>query len=88
MVADLIQTRQSNGQKLIVPFNKDLLVRAIDYFLYSSPRDLTDLQKAVYNMRIDQLEIYEICNLCLLDNNSRQSGELRSCQSSSEGFLH
>ena len=87
IVADLIQTRQSNGQKLIVPFNKDLLVRAIDYFPYSSPRDLTDLQKAIYNMRIDQLEIYEIRNLCLLDNNSRQSGEVGSCQSPSEGFL-
>lgn len=88
IVADLIQTQESSGQKVIVPFNKDLLVRAIDYFAYSSPNDLTDLQKAIYNMRADRLEIYEIRNLCLLDDKSRQSSDLTTnCESQSGSFL-
>jgi hypothetical protein len=67
MVADLIQTKKSDGKKLIVPFNKDILVRAVDYFDYPQPEQLTVLQKAIYAVRAEQLEIYEMRNLCLID---------------------
>ncbi|MBD2344604.1 hypothetical protein [Anabaena subtropica] len=68
MVADLIQTKGSDDRKTITPFNKDLLVRAVDYFPYPLAENSTDLQKAIYSSRTDKLEIYEIRNLCLLDD--------------------
>ncbi|MBD2354624.1 hypothetical protein H6G41_08270 [Tolypothrix sp. FACHB-123] len=67
MVADLIQTKKSDGEKLIVPFNKDILVRAVDYFDYPQIEQLTVLQRAIYAVRAEQLEIYEMRNLCLID---------------------
>ncbi len=67
MVADLIQKNRVGDAKLITPFNKDLLVRATDYFV-NPQADGTVLQKAIYSTRADKLEIYEIRNLCLLDN--------------------
>ncbi|MDZ7958709.1 MAG: hypothetical protein RMY34_12655 [Aulosira sp. DedQUE10] len=67
MVADLIQNKQAEDKKLIVPFNKDLLVRAVDYFDYPQAEKMTDMQKAIYSIRADKLEIYEMRNLCLLD---------------------
>lgn len=73
MVADLIQKKQVDGQKLITPFNKDLLVRAVDYFPYPLLANSTDLQKAIYSSRTDKLEIYEIRNLCLIDNYSNNN---------------
>ncbi len=68
IVADLIQTKLADGRRIIIPFNKDLLVRAVDYFPYTSINDLTNLQKAIYSTRAAQLEVYEIRNLSLLDN--------------------
>ncbi len=70
MVADLVQTRKFDGKKLITPFNKDVLVRAVDYFPYPLPEISTDLQKAIYSSRAEKLEIYEIRNLCLIDDYS------------------
>ncbi|QIR38376.1 hypothetical protein HCG51_17790 [Tolypothrix sp. PCC 7910] len=67
MVADLIQNKESENQRLIVPFNKDLLVRSVDYFEYPQTERMTDMQKAIYSTRTDRLEIYEMRNLCLLD---------------------
>ncbi|MDZ8056582.1 hypothetical protein [Nostoc sp. DedVER01b] len=74
MVADLVQNKQADGQRLIVPFNKDLLVRAVDYFDYPQGEKATVLQKAIYSVRADRLEIYEMRNLCLLDAYDNLSG--------------
>ncbi|OUL24558.1 hypothetical protein [Nostoc sp. 106C] len=74
MVADLIQNKQADGKRLIVPFNKDLLVRAIDYFDYPQADQTTVLQKAIYAVRAERLEIYEMRNLCLLDAYDNSSG--------------
>ncbi len=70
MVADLIQRNRVGGEKLITPFNKDFLIRAADYFANPQTGNNTDLQKAIYSVRADRLEIYEIRNLCLLDDYS------------------
>ncbi len=67
MVADLVQKKQSDNRTIITPFNKDLLVRSVDYFAYPQAEISTDVQKAIYNTRADKLEIYEIRNLCLID---------------------
>lgn len=67
IVGNLLQTKEVDGRKVLISFNKDLLVRAVDYFPYAATSDLTDLQKAIYSMRKEQLEIYEIRNLSLLD---------------------
>ncbi|OUL33221.1 hypothetical protein BV372_17170 [Nostoc sp. T09] len=74
MVADLIQKKQADGKRLIVPFNKDLLVRAVDYFDYPQADKATVLQKAIYTVRADKLEIYEMRNLCLLDAYDNSNG--------------
>ncbi|AFY46681.1 hypothetical protein Nos7524_0776 [Nostoc sp. PCC 7524] len=74
MVADLVQKKQVDGKKLITPFNKDLLVRAVDYFPYPLAENSTDLQRAIYSSRADKLEIYEIRNLCLIDGYDNVSG--------------
>lgn len=68
MIADLIQTRKDDGRKAVTPFNKDFLVRAIDYFPYPLTDSSTDIQKAIYSHRADKLEIYEIHDFCLVDN--------------------
>jgi hypothetical protein len=78
MVADLIQKKQSNNRSIITPFNKDLLVRSVDSFGYPQASMKTDLQKAIYNVRADKLEIYEIRNLCLVDEYSGLSQD-KSC---------
>ncbi|MBW4643152.1 MAG: hypothetical protein KME23_09180 [Goleter apudmare HA4340-LM2] len=86
LVADLIQTKQADGKKLIIPFNKDLLVQAVDYFDYPQTVNATDLQKAIHSVRVDRLEIYEMRNLCLLDAydslNEAQSNECVTGQQS------
>jgi hypothetical protein len=74
MVADLIQNKQADGKKVIIPFNKDLLVRAVDYFDYPLAERTTILQKAIYSVRAERLEIYEMRNLCLLDAYDNLSG--------------
>ncbi|MBW4554795.1 MAG: hypothetical protein KME59_02435 [Trichormus sp. ATA11-4-KO1] len=73
MVADLIQKRQDDDRRTVTPFNKDLLVRAVDYYPYPLADTSTDIQKAIYSNRTDKLEIYEIRNLCLLDDYSNLS---------------
>ena len=74
MVADLIQKKQVDNRTIITAFNKDLLVRSVDYFAYPQADNTTDIQKAIYSVRADKLEIYEIRNLCLIDeyNNSNE----------------
>jgi hypothetical protein len=90
IVADLVQRKTGDRRKIITPFNKDLLVRATDYFPYPLANKITDLQKAIYNMRSDRLEIYEMRNLCLIDDyNSRNREPLNPCdsQDDSGGFI-
>ncbi|MBW4615262.1 MAG: hypothetical protein KME21_18695 [Desmonostoc vinosum HA7617-LM4] len=89
MVADLIQKKRAENRTVITPFNKDLLVRAIDYFANPQTSN-TDIQKAIYSIRTDKLEIYEIRNLCLIDeynnanpDNSKQCGSRKN----SDNFL-
>ncbi|MBD2559666.1 MULTISPECIES: hypothetical protein [Nostoc] len=89
MVADLIQKNRVGGAELITPFNKDLLVRATDYFANSQAGNGTTLQKAIYSIRADKLEIYEIRNLCLLDDyNNLNEDKLKECGSrTSDNFI-
>jgi hypothetical protein len=80
MVANLIQKNRVGGAKVITPFNKDFLVRAVDYFANPQVDNSTDLQKAIYSVRADRLEIYEIRNLCLLDNyNNLNEEKFKQC---------
>lgn len=74
MVADLIQQKKADGHQVIIPFNKDLLVRAVDYFDYPAVGQTTVLQSAIYRVRADRLEIYELRNLCLIDAYDNESG--------------
>ena len=74
MVADLIQVKQADGKKVIIPFNKDLLVRAVDYFDYPLTENTTILQQAISRVRAERLEIYEMRNLCLVDAYDNLSG--------------
>ncbi|MBD2526051.1 hypothetical protein [Nostoc sp. FACHB-133] len=81
MVADLIQKNRVGGEKIVTPFNKDFLVRAVDYFGNPQADNGTDLQKAIYSVRTDKLEIYEIRNLCLLDGyNNLNEDNLKQCR--------
>ncbi|GAX35293.1 hypothetical protein [Nodularia sp. NIES-3585] len=75
MVADLIQKKHNDDRTTVTPFNKDFLVRAVDYFPYPLANTTTNIQKAIYSNRIDKLEIYEIRDLCLLDNYSNLKGD-------------
>ncbi|WP_414562610.1 MULTISPECIES: hypothetical protein [unclassified Anabaena] len=70
MVADLVQKKRDDDRKSITPFNKDFLVRAVDYFPYPLSDTRTDIQKAIYSNRANKLEIYEMRNLCLVDDYS------------------
>lgn len=70
MVADIVQQR-SDKQRLITPFNKDFLVRAVEAFEYPLKQQLTPRQQAVYKLRSQKLEIYEITDLCLNDVSNR-----------------
>ncbi len=67
MVANLIQKKRSEDKKVIIPFNKDLLVSAVDTFVYPLSDTTTALQKAIYGVRAEKMEIYEVRDLCLLD---------------------
>lgn len=81
MVADLVQKNRSDNRRVITPFNKDFLVRATDYFPNPQRESGTDLQKAIYSVRADRLEIYEIRDLCLLDNSSNlNEAQLKECK--------
>jgi len=90
MVANLIQKKQSDERRIITPFNKDLLVQAIDDFSTPLTDNYSDLQKAIYSIRADKLEIYEIRDLCLLDeNNHRDGNQFNQCinPQKSESFI-
>ncbi|MBU7585996.1 MAG: hypothetical protein KAF91_24500 [Nostoc sp. TH1S01] len=79
MVADLVQTKRSDNRRKVTAFNKDLLVRAVDYFPYPLADNSTDLQKSIYSTRTDKLEIYEIRNLCLIDEYSSPEEKTNQC---------
>ncbi|MCG6136835.1 MAG: hypothetical protein MET45_19735 [Nostoc sp. LLA-1] len=70
MVADLVQKKRDDDRRSITPFNKDFLVRAVDYFPYPLSDTRTDIQQAIYSNRANKLEIYEMRNLCLVDDYS------------------
>ncbi|MEC4815685.1 MAG: hypothetical protein SAK29_20780 [Scytonema sp. PMC 1069.18] len=80
MVANIIQKRRNDNRKLITPFNKDFLVRAVDYFEHPLPNSMSDLQKAVYGVRAQGLEIYEVSDLCLTDPYDSSNTQLNRCQ--------
>jgi hypothetical protein len=84
LVANLIQKKREDGTKIITPFNKDVLVRATDYFSYPLPDKITDLQGAIYAIRSSKMEIYEIRDLCLIENynNNSHRERLNSCTNS------
>ncbi|WP_017314405.1 hypothetical protein [Mastigocladopsis repens] len=67
MVANIVQVRRSDNKKILTPFNKDFLVRSVDSFEHPLANSITPLQKAVYSVRSQKLEIYEVSNLCLTD---------------------
>ena len=87
VVADIVQKKRfEEDRKLIIPFNKDLLVRAVDTFVYPLNDTTTDLQKAVYSIRGAKMEIYEIRNLCLLDEYGKPNeGNSNSCEPGNSG---
>ncbi|BAU08369.1 hypothetical protein [Fischerella sp. NIES-3754] len=90
LVADLIQTKKSDGRRIITPFNKDVLVQAVDYFPYPLDDTTSVLQKAIYGIRSEKLEIYEIRNLCLLDQyNNLSQEQLQQCgiKNTSDSFV-
>lgn len=78
MVANIVQTRGIDGKKVLTPFNKDFLVRAIDTFQHPLPNNITQLQKSVYRLRNQGLEIYEITELCLTDAYDGVAGNSKS----------
>jgi hypothetical protein len=86
LVANLIQKKREDGTKIITPFNKDVLVRATDYFSYPLPDKITDLQGAIYAIRSSKMEIYEIRDLCLIENynNNSHQERLNSCTNSQD----
>jgi len=79
MIADLIQKKEADNRTIVTRFNKDLLVRAVDSFAYPQVDNTTVLQKAIYSVRADKLEIYEIRNLCLIDEYNNQNGDINVC---------
>jgi hypothetical protein len=84
MVADLVQKKVNDDRRGITPFNKDFLVRAVDYFPYPLADTRTDIQKAIYSNRASKLEIYEMRNLCLVDEySSLNDDKLNPCPNNS-----
>ncbi|MEL6493958.1 MAG: hypothetical protein AAFQ41_02395 [Cyanobacteria bacterium J06623_7] len=81
MVANLIQKKTNTNRQVIIPYNKDFLIRAVDYFSHPLASNASNLQQAIYNIRSDRLEIYEIRDLCLLDENNKQDAhDLQHCR--------
>lgn len=80
MVANIVQIRNSDNKKLLIPFNKDFLVRAVDYVEHPLSKSMTAIQKAVYGIRSQKLEIYEMSDLCLIDPyDSSSEGSSNRC---------
>ncbi len=75
IVANLIQKKRSEDKKVIVPFNKDLIVSAVDTFVYPLADTTTALQKAIYSVRAEKMEINEVRDLCLLDEYEKPNGQ-------------
>ncbi len=73
IVANIVQFRPGDNRKILTPFNKDFLVRVVDSFEHPLPDEITNLQKAVYQIRAEKLEIYEILDLCLTDSSEDKS---------------
>jgi hypothetical protein len=81
MVANIVQIRRSDNRKILTPFNKDFLVRAVDTFPHPLAKEITELQKAVYSVRAQKMEIYEIHDLCLTDGYDTNPGnKLNRCR--------
>jgi hypothetical protein len=81
MVASIIQTKHSNNKKVLTPFNKDFLIRAVDSFEHPLSNNISQQQNAVYRIRSYRLEIYEVTDLCLTDNYDASRNQLRRCGS-------
>jgi hypothetical protein len=81
MVGSIMQTKRSDNKKVLTPFNKDFLVRAIDNFEHPLPNNISQQQNAVYKIRNYGLEIYEVTDLCLTDNYDASRNQLRRCGS-------
>lgn len=79
MVADLVQVRRADSNRIITPFNKDFIVRAVDTFEYPLPNETTELQRAVYSIRAQKLEIMKIRELCLTDKYNVPEDNLNRC---------
>jgi hypothetical protein len=74
MVANIVQMRRSDNKKLLTPFNKDFFVRSVDSFGHPLSNSLTPLQKAVYSVRAQKLEIYEVSDFCLTNGYDSSPG--------------
>ena len=80
MVANIVQVRRSDNKKLLTPFNKDFLVRAVDSFEHPLANSISPVQKAIYSVRDQKLEIYEVSDLCLTNPyDSSPEGRLKRC---------
>ncbi|MEM7553907.1 MAG: hypothetical protein AAF378_07370 [Cyanobacteria bacterium P01_A01_bin.84] len=80
MVARIVQNKRDT-RPIVTPFNKDVLVQSTDNYQHPIPTDISDLQKAIYQVREARLEIYEIRDLCLTDKyeNNNIDGQVDSC---------
>ncbi|NMG09436.1 hypothetical protein [Brasilonema sp. UFV-L1] len=86
MVANIVQVRRADNRKLLTPFNKDFLVRAVDSFGHPLSNSLTPSQQAVYSVRTQKLEIYEVSDLCLTDGyDSSSKSQLKRCGDANSG---
>ncbi len=89
LVANIVQIRRADNKRVLIPFNKDFLVRTIDSFEHplANTNNISDLQKAIYNLRAQKLEIYEINNLCLTDAYDNQNSQSNRCGVNSSSFI-
>lgn len=67
MVADFVQKKRDDNREIITPLNQEFLVQAVDSFNSPLAEKASDLQKVIYGIRSDKLEIYEIRKLSILD---------------------
>lgn len=80
MVANIVQVRSTDNKKLLTPFNKDFLIRAVDSFEHPLANSMTPVQKAIYSVRAQKLEIYEVSDLCLTNPyDSSPEARLKRC---------
>ncbi|MBF2063256.1 MAG: hypothetical protein IGS39_02310 [Calothrix sp. C42_A2020_038] len=81
LVANIVQLRRADNKKVLIPFNKDFLVRSVDAFEHplENTNQITELQKTVYKLRERKLEIYEVNNLCLTDAYDNINSQSNRC---------